>query len=302
MFVVDPNITDLQVKEKVISKAYFSMNSPQIATPELSVEEARCYILLFRTGNSYSAYIGLYLPNSERSFYYTFSGNPIPEEGLNEALDEATRFAEEMGFLLDELKLAGMSVDERNQWIEDQAIFGYRGKADDKAGEKPAEKTEAKLVEKTAEKAEVNPALQPAAVEQPPRMIEPQTVPEEPKAVQKPEPQPEVAPSLEERPAMELPETPSVPPAKVAPPAPETPAPRIAAPPKQQPASAQRKPQAQPEAAAARVPQDQEEPAQPAARPAPVKPQKPRARKTVQSTTGTVNREYEALARLLASF
>src|SRR5574341_1077296 len=150
MFTADPNITDLQVKEKIISRIFFSLNAPQIATPELSVEEARCYVFFFRAGNSYSAYIGLYLPNSDRRFYYASSGNPVPEQSLNEALDEATRFAEEMGFLLDELKLAVMSVDERNQWIEDQAIFGYKTK------------TEEKPVGMIEEKPAVQPATSPA--------------------------------------------------------------------------------------------------------------------------------------------
>jgi hypothetical protein len=293
MFTVDPNITDLQVKEKVVSKAYFSMNSPQIATPELSVEEARCYILFFRTGNSYSAYIGLFLPNSDRRFYYTYSGNPVPEDGLNDALDEATRFAEEMGFLLDELKLTSMSVDERNQWIEDQAIFGYKKKAE----EKPTEIAE----EKQAEKAEAKPAEQPAAAEQLPSSVENRPAPAEQKTAPSPAQQLEVAQPQEDQPPAALPEIPPEPPVLTAPAAPETPAPKKAAQPKQ-PASVQRLVRPQPESVPSRVPQEQEEPVPPAAKAAAVKPQKPRARKTVQSSTGTVSREYEALARLLASF
>lgn len=234
MFTADPNITDLQVKEKIISRIFFSLNAPQIATPELSVEEARCYVFFFRAGNSYSAYIGLYLPNSDRRFYYAYSGNPVPEQSLNETLDEATRFAEEMGFLLDELKLAVMSVDERNQWIEDQAIFGYKTKTE----EKPVGMIEEK------------PAEQPALVEQ--KAVAP--APEKPKEAMTPPPEP-------------------------------APAQKKAAPAKPQ--------------AAQRAPQEEEEAVQPAAKAAPAKP---RAKKTPPSPTGTVSREYEALARLLASF
>jgi hypothetical protein len=261
MFTADPNITDLQVKEKVISRLFFSLNAPQIATPELSVEEARCYVLFFRAGNSYTAYIGLYLPNSDRRFYYAYSGNPVPEQSVNEALDEATRFAEEMGFLLDELKLAVMSVDERNQWIEDQAIFGYKTRTE----EKPVGKVEAK------------PAEQPALVEQ--KTVAP--APEKPKEALTPPPEPAAAvqPETSPLPAMQ-----------------PAPAQKKTAPAKPQAAVPQKAPV--PEAAAARV-QEQEEAVQPAAKAAPAKP---RAKKAPSSPTGTVSREFEALARLLASF
>lgn len=276
MFTVDPNITDLQVKEKVISKLSFSMNSPQIATPELSVEEARCYVLFFRAGNTYSAYIGLYLPNSDRKFYYTYSGNPLPEEALGEAMDEATRFAEDMGFLLDELKLPDLSVDERNQWIEDQLIFGYKKKPEEKAEEKPAEKP--------AEKGEAKPSEQPPAAPAQPLGPGP----------------PKEAPPLPQEPAAAMPmEAPPAPAGQPAAAAPETPVPRRAAPARPQAAAP---PPSMPETAVQTPQLETEETVQAAPKAAAAKPQKPRPKKAAQTTTGTVSREYEALARLLASF
>lgn len=126
MFNADPSITDLNIRERNIAKVLFSMNIPQVATPELSVEDAKCYIFFFRNGNRLSAFIALYLPRTDRRFYYSYSSNPFPEEAMAEVEDEARRFVEDMGFLLDELFFAGMSLDEKNRWIENQEIFSSK--------------------------------------------------------------------------------------------------------------------------------------------------------------------------------
>jgi hypothetical protein len=104
----------------------YSMNSPQVATPELSVEEARCYVLFFSEGPNLSAYIGLYLPRIDRKIFYAYTSNPFPFEAAPDVEFEATGFAEDMGFLLDEISVSGMPADDRNRWIEEQYIFGYK--------------------------------------------------------------------------------------------------------------------------------------------------------------------------------
>ena len=126
MFTISPSLTDLKVKERNIYKMLYSMNSPQVATPELSVEEARCYVLFFSEGPNLSAYIGLYLPRIDRKIFYAYTSNPFPFEAAPDVEFEATGFAEDMGFLLDEISVSGMPADDRNRWIEEQYIFGYK--------------------------------------------------------------------------------------------------------------------------------------------------------------------------------
>lgn len=126
MFTITNSITDLKVKERNIYKMLYSMNSPQVATPELSVEEARCYVLFFSEGPNLSAYIGLYLPRIDRKIFYAYSSNPFPFEAAPDVEFEAAGFAEDMGFLLDEISVSGMATDDRIRWIEEQYIFGYK--------------------------------------------------------------------------------------------------------------------------------------------------------------------------------
>jgi hypothetical protein len=126
MFTTDPTIVDLKIKERNLYKAIFSMNFHQVATPELGVDEARFYLFIFREGSKFSAYIVLYMPNSGRRAYYTHSSNPFPEADLPMVEDVARAFGEEMGFFLDEKSFASASSVEKNLWIDEQPLFGFK--------------------------------------------------------------------------------------------------------------------------------------------------------------------------------
>jgi hypothetical protein len=126
MFTTDPTIVDLKIRERNLYKAIFSMNFHQVATPELGVDEARCYIFFFREGDKLSSNIVLYMPNSGRRLYYSYSSNPFPIVDLPLVEDVARAFGEEMGFFLDEKSFASSSVTEKNLWIDEQPIFGFK--------------------------------------------------------------------------------------------------------------------------------------------------------------------------------
>lgn len=158
MFTADPNITDLKVKEKGIHKILFSMNIHQVATPELSAEDARSYVIFFREGSSLSAYISIYFMRTDRRFYYSYTANPFPFEGLSDVEDEARGFVEDMGFVLDEINIGGMSLDEKNRWLDEQPMF-----------------SRTKLAEPQA--AAPRPAQRPAASPGPPARPQPAPAP-----------------------------------------------------------------------------------------------------------------------------
>lgn len=137
MFTADPKVTDLDIRRKKVAKLLFSMNIHQVATPELTAEDARCYIIFLGEGGSLSAHIGLYLPRSDRRFYYSSSNNPFAAASLAEVEEDARAFVEDMGFLLDELPLATMPADERDRWIDEHDMFTSKKAAAPKAA--PAE-------------------------------------------------------------------------------------------------------------------------------------------------------------------
>jgi hypothetical protein len=127
MFTIDPNITDAQLKEKDLYKAFFSLNTHEVATPDMSLEEARSYVFFFREGKGrLSVYIGLHLIHTDRKLFYTNSANPFLEDVLQDIEDEARNFSEGLGALLDEVDFAKMSDLEKSEWIEGQSIFGQK--------------------------------------------------------------------------------------------------------------------------------------------------------------------------------
>jgi hypothetical protein len=278
MFTIDTSIKDLNVKERNIMKAFFSMNNHQVATPEMMSEEARSYVIFFsEAGGKISAFIGIHLLLTGRKLFYSHSSNPFPERDLGSVEEEARSFAEGLGAMLDEVSLATMSRDEKERWIERQDIFSSdREQSVIPAGAESL--PPASAPEQPLEPGPVppTPAVSPAPLEQavqqqPEQHIFPEPDVSQTPAVAEPDPREksekrtEAAPvqQTERMESSEVSERANV---KTA----------------QSPASRERR--------------------DIAINAGMVKAQKPRMKKAVQSSTGVVSRDREALARLLASF
>jgi hypothetical protein len=288
MFTVDPNITDLKVKEKSMLKVLFSMNTHQVATPEMSLEDARSYVIFCREGGGkISAYIGLHLLETNRRIFYPHSSNPFPEEDMNAVDEEARGFAEGLGGMLDEIDITKMSSEDKNHWIDEQAIFNLKKQIETKPEEQPEapvtespEKPSAPAAQPAAEQAA--PAVQPGpAVQQQAPVAPPGPLVQPAPAVQ-PQEVPAPAAPVNAAPVPPAPEAPPQPPVQLGPPKRTVAAPPQAA----QPASAKRP----------------EDIIQRAIKAGVVKAPKPQLKKEISSTNGIVSRDREALARLLSSF
>jgi hypothetical protein len=211
MFTTDPTIIDLKIKERNLYKAIFSMNFHQVATPELGVDEARCYIFFFREGDKLAAYIVLYMPNTGRKVHYSYSSNPFPLTDLPLVEDLARAFGEDMGFFLDEKSFASSSAAEKNLWIDEQPLFEVKAaEIAETAAAPEEEETPVHVIDDDADE---------AIYDAPPSRPETQSTP----AAAIPPPMP-VAPVYQQMPAQPAPPTtaPSAPayqPAPWAPPA-----------------------------------------------------------------------------------
>jgi hypothetical protein len=160
MFSVDPNITDFKVKEKSLLRVLFSMNTHQVATPEMSLEDARSYVIFCQEeGGKISAYIGLHLLDTNRRFFYPHSSNPFAASFINDVDDEARSFAEGLGAVLDEIDIAKMSLVEKDRWLDDQAIFFPKKQAD--AVQEEASVSPVKAVEEDQESETQHAPIEP---------------------------------------------------------------------------------------------------------------------------------------------
>ncbi|MGC1455001.1 MAG: hypothetical protein WA946_07400 [Nitrospirota bacterium] len=175
MFTIDPKITEKDLKGKSIFKVLISMNNHQVATPEMSLEEARSYVFFIREGrNRLSAYIALHLLLTDRKLVYAHSANPFLEEQLLKIEDEARDFAEYLGAMMDEIDFASMSDLEQDKWIEDQGIFST--------------KTPPEVAETVPAPAPTSAPETPAAPEPPVPAVETKSAPEPAAAPEQPLP------------------------------------------------------------------------------------------------------------------
>ena len=307
MFTIDTTIADLKIKERSLHKVLFSVNIHQVATPELSAEDAKSYVFFFREGGKYLSYIGLHFLRTDRKTYYSHSANPFSESELPSVEDEARSFAEDMGAMLDELGLAKMSDMEKDRWIEEQDIFFSRNKTDeqpaaeDAAQPRPAEQSTpavqpAPAVQPVPAPSSVQPApapepeLAPAVLSAPPE----NSAPVQQTPVPRPEPvvqtMPEPGPDSAEQSEVEAP---------VQSPAPSRP--------QRKQAATQRQPADRPKTVApvSDHPQLQlsvDDVMDRAVKAGIVKAPKQQLKKDIRSSSGVTSRDKEALARLLASF
>ena len=175
MFTIDPKITEKDLKGKSIFKVLISMNNHQVATPEMSLEEARSYVFFIREGrNRLSAYIALHLLLTDRKLVYAHSANPFLEEQLLKIEDEARDFAEYLGAMMDEIDFASMSDLEQDKWIEDQGVFST--------------KTPPEAAEAVSAPAPASAPETPAAPEPPMPAVETKSAPEPAAAPEQPLP------------------------------------------------------------------------------------------------------------------
>lgn len=295
--MIDQNITDFKIKEKSVVKLLFSMNVHAVATPEMSLDEARSYVIFCREGQQrISAYIALHFLHTDRRLFYVFATNPFPDGELPDVENEARNFAEGLGAMLDEIDFSKMSDLEKDSWIEDQPLFGQK------------RQLEAAPAASEASDAQASPAPQPASA----------SGAEAPAALAQPVPMEQPAPSqlapVPEAPATAPPVSPAAPvfqatvvqPPPSGPPAVEVPVSfeddvqdeqTVESP--SQTKSSEPSPGVSPLAAAAKK---RQEIMQKAVKAGVIKAPKQSSKKESPSLTGVVSRDREALARLFTSF
>ncbi len=291
MFSVDPAVSDVKIRERRPFKVLFSMNDHPVANPEMSLEDARSYVFFCREGrDKISVYIGLHFLLSDRKLFYTHSVNPFADGQLSDMEEEARRFAEDLGAMLDEVDFNRMSSQEQITWINDLEILSGRKKQAEVPNEPAAAQAPAEIPEQTAVPQNVSP--QPAPVQA--ASVQPSPVP-----VQAAPPQPQVQPSVSEVSAEQPPVVQPVQPQAAPSPPPVAAAKPVQ--PRQQRKAAPERPAPPPEPEQPSVPRV-EDVLEQAVRAGVVKAPKAQLKNHIRSATGVVSREKEALARLLASF
>ena len=310
--------------EKQLLKVLFSMNSHQVANPEMSLEDARSYVFFYRESGKIQVYVGLYFGDTDRRLLYTHSSNPFPEAELADIEGDARGFAEDLGAMLDELDFTRMTADEKKRWITQQEIFSVRKKepesdphaAPQTSGPSVAEPASAPIAPaQSASVAPAPPVQMPAPVETPAALpaqappmqpvlpVQMPTAPvEQPAPVMTPVPAPQTTPLQQAVPAQ--PYVPAVP--QQSPAAASAPQARVKQVPKPQRKTTSPVPETPLNPSVPDIEQQGlqrvDDVLEEAVKAGVVKAPKAQLKKDIRSSTGMVSRDKEALARLLASF
>ncbi len=124
MFSVDSNITNTTIRMKNPYKVFFSMNIHQVTNPEMSLEDARSYVFFTREERETIAVcVGLHFLRSGRKLFYSHSANPFPEAEAPGIEDDARRFTEDLGAVLDGIDFSKMSDSEKAAWLGNLEIL-----------------------------------------------------------------------------------------------------------------------------------------------------------------------------------
>lgn len=90
-------------RERVV-KLMMSFNEPMVAPPRHHVQPTHAYICTFKEDEGLSVYVYLHLTTEKVGILYRHSDVFSTHEECRDAEDEAVQFAEDMGFLMDDLK------------------------------------------------------------------------------------------------------------------------------------------------------------------------------------------------------
>ncbi len=161
MFSWKKDLTRLEVPAGRVLKLMQSMSDVQVVLPGMPGQMATAYLCAYSGGQGVSVAISLHLHESHQLAIYVNDEGEVPSQKVGALLKEGIRFAESIGFLLDEIDLQKLDDAARKTWWASLPLS--RGVAP------PRPRAAQASPGKTASRRPVAaPPQEPAAVEMPP--------------------------------------------------------------------------------------------------------------------------------------
>ena len=124
MFRPDPTIPFVPAAREQVVALMESINQPQISIPGKPPQAAHGHLCALRNSNgSYSAYVGLYLPETAENVVYAREPREFPREEYVEAEAEGVHFLESLGFMLDNLNFRSLAADAQESTLRRVPLF-----------------------------------------------------------------------------------------------------------------------------------------------------------------------------------
>ena len=109
-------------RERII-RLKMSFNEPLVAAPRHPVQQTHAYICTFKEDEGPSVYIYLYLKTERVGLMYRYVEEPSVSKGSSTAEDDAVQFAEDMGFLMDDLRFNELLISQQEKLLATIPMF-----------------------------------------------------------------------------------------------------------------------------------------------------------------------------------
>ncbi len=122
MFELCEQKSSLPLERERVIRLMMSFNEPMVAAPRHPVQQTHAYICTFKEDEGPSVYIYLYLTTDKVGLMYRYVEEPS-SEGSPTAEDDAVQFAEDMGFLMDDLKFDELLISQQEKLLATIPLF-----------------------------------------------------------------------------------------------------------------------------------------------------------------------------------
>lgn len=123
MFELCDQKSSLPLERERVIRLMMSFNEPMIAPPHHHVQPTHAYICTFKEDEGLSVYIYLYLRTEKVGLMYRYAEEVPVTEGSRIAEDEAVLFAEDMGFLMDDLRFEDLLISQQEKLLATIPMF-----------------------------------------------------------------------------------------------------------------------------------------------------------------------------------
>ena len=116
MFVLQKQLTVLNVPSSRVAMLYRSGADIQLALPDLPSQMGSAFMVLLKGGGKVRVLVGLYMVRSRCNIFYVSDSGEVPAEQAERELEAGLVFAESMGFILNDSEFGRMTADQQETY------------------------------------------------------------------------------------------------------------------------------------------------------------------------------------------
>jgi hypothetical protein len=123
MFELLSNLQSVPIDPDSLTMVHRGMNKVRVSVGEHSSEPSEVYIITGQSNGNLESYIIFYMLEPGIHVVYGSDKNPFAPTLIEQVIEEAIIFVEEMGSILEEVPWETMTPDQRSAWVEKEILY-----------------------------------------------------------------------------------------------------------------------------------------------------------------------------------